>query len=168
MCPTDSFRPLWGSCLSQCNDLRLDKVGDNVSVPYGDHVCLNWRHWLVLQLWRLVSVPYGDHVCLNTVSGNALFWLAREAICGANAASPPAAHFFTLKCPEKPIKSGCGAKITFLTSQQAPACPFPYHTAFPGILYTCTHAEQSQGSSLFGAYAGHIFYQKVSCEIHHL
>ena len=68
--------------------LHLTK-GDRVSVPYGDHVCLNYIMTLIsnanalfpspmgimsvsigllntLLPALLVSVPYGDHVCLNT------------------------------------------------------------------------------------------------------
>ena len=63
-----------------------------VSVPYGDHVCLNWavsmleeknktfpspmgimsvsisNEWCASVVEALVSVPYGDHVCLNANS----------------------------------------------------------------------------------------------------
>ena len=61
---------------------------DLVSVPYGDHVCLNgyqfrmmhtvncfrplwgsclsqWRLVIFIPVVLIVSVPYGDHVCLN-------------------------------------------------------------------------------------------------------
>ena len=87
----ESFRPLWGSCLSQfCWQSVLKDTREAfpspmgimsvsmgspkrfisqkaiISVPYGDHVCLNWCQVLLLFSWALISVPYGDHVCLNT------------------------------------------------------------------------------------------------------
>ena len=37
-----------------------------VSVPYGDHVCLNQSFLMYAADDSGVSVPYGDHVCLNT------------------------------------------------------------------------------------------------------
>ena len=37
-----------------------------VSVPYGDHVCLN-DDVVDVYCTKKVSVPYGDHVCLNNI-----------------------------------------------------------------------------------------------------
>ena len=37
----NSFRPLWGSCLSQLSPASSLRRPSKVSVPYGDHVCLN-------------------------------------------------------------------------------------------------------------------------------
>ena len=40
----------------------------DVSVPYGDHVCLNWTVYEAKEHGiETVSVPYGDHVCLNNI-----------------------------------------------------------------------------------------------------
>ena len=39
-------------------------VAPAVSVPYGDHVCLN-ADLHRREVAMTVSVPYGDHVCLN-------------------------------------------------------------------------------------------------------
>ncbi len=96
------------------NDAKLWVASaSTVSVPCGDRVYLNEEKIICNCSCACVSVPCGDRVYLNTVSGNALFWLARGAVCGANAAPPPAAQFLSLKCPKKPVKSGCGAKFTF-------------------------------------------------------
>ncbi len=36
-----SFRPLWGSYLSQSEGRTIYEQVQAVSVPYGDHICLN-------------------------------------------------------------------------------------------------------------------------------
>ena len=96
-----SFRPLWGSCLSQSNEFCTDdelkimfpspmgimSVSMStassgicspmmVSVPYGDHVCLNLAVTGDFLVNVTVSVPYGDHVCLNSLL-IAIRWLRR-------------------------------------------------------------------------------------------
>ena len=45
----------------------LIEIAQDVSVPYGDHVCLNTDSLCPTSGALLVSVPYGDHVCLNDV-----------------------------------------------------------------------------------------------------
>ena len=62
---TVSFRPLWGSCLSQFISEDVTSSRQKVSVPYGDHVCLNISYMISFECGCAVSVPYGDHVCLN-------------------------------------------------------------------------------------------------------
>ena len=42
----------------------IEGAASKVSVPYGDHVCLNLKA-AKYGLHVRVSVPYGDHVCLN-------------------------------------------------------------------------------------------------------
>ena len=60
----EGFRPLWGSCLSQSGSQRYGQERQSFRPLWGS--CLSqlliYAH---MHLTNVVSVPYGDHVCLN-------------------------------------------------------------------------------------------------------
>lgn len=138
----------YGDCLKNSSSALLKEKAEKIS-----------RH--------KVSVPYGDRVYLNTVSGNALFWLAPEAVCGANAVPPLLPQFLSLKIRKKPVKSGRGAKIIFLTLRQSPVCPFPYHIAFLDTSCICIHAVRFPSQDLADACVDHRFFLITSYGIYY-